>query len=190
MVEETPKYTESAPKTLAIGHKDAEDPTPLFQAELIPQRSLSLSGFYMTIGLLAGFCGLIGLIFFFAGAWPVIGFLGLDVALVFFAFRASYRHGRLREHVVLEPGLLRLERHWPNGRIQSWRLQPYWTRLSLEGDPQEPTKLMITCKDQTVLFGGFLAPDERASFTKELQEALLSARLPSSMQPSHSFSRS
>ena len=32
-----------------------------------------------------------GMVFLIAGAWPVVGFLGLDVLLVYWAFRANYR---------------------------------------------------------------------------------------------------
>ena len=48
--------------------------------------------------------GLIGLVsfaagamFFVVGAWPVVGFLGLDLLLIYLAFRASYRSGRAYE---------------------------------------------------------------------------------------------
>ena len=39
-----------------------------------------------------------------AGAWPVIGFFGLDVALIYLAFKLNYRSGRLYETIELTPG--------------------------------------------------------------------------------------
>jgi uncharacterized membrane protein len=38
-----------------------------------------------------------GVLFLAAGAWPVLGFFGLDVLLVYIAFRLNYRSGRLYE---------------------------------------------------------------------------------------------
>ena len=37
-----------------------------------------------------------GILFVSLGAWPVCGFFGLDVALVYLAFRLSYRSARQR----------------------------------------------------------------------------------------------
>src|SRR5690606_29773979 len=82
----------------------AEPTTPaptLFDAELRPHRSLSPRGFLL---LMSGVCALSftgGLAFFLAGAWPVVGFLGADVLLIYLAFRASYRSGCLVERLHL-----------------------------------------------------------------------------------------
>ena len=43
-----------------------------------------------------------GLLFYLFGAWPVIGFMGLDVALIYVAFKLNYRAGRLYETVDLK----------------------------------------------------------------------------------------
>jgi uncharacterized membrane protein len=84
--------------------KDNPDPRPTsltFDAVLTAQRSLSRDGFLLLMALLGGVCGALGFAFLLMGAWPVVGFLGLDVVLVWVAFRLSYRAGRLTER--LEP---------------------------------------------------------------------------------------
>ncbi len=65
---------------------------------LLPHRSLGPKGFLLVMGLMSTVCFAAGIAFLIAGAWPVIGFLGLDVLLVWFAFRMSYRTGRVRTH--------------------------------------------------------------------------------------------
>ena len=67
----------------APNHTD-NDPTAeltLFSAIITPHRSLSGTGFLAVMALVGGFSFIGGMFFFLLGAWPVIGFLGLDVVL-------------------------------------------------------------------------------------------------------------
>ena len=75
----------------------------LFDAELRPHRSLSPQGFLWLMGGICLFSFSAGLAFFLVGAWPVIGFLGADVLLIFFAFRVNYRRAHMRETLKLTP---------------------------------------------------------------------------------------
>ena len=54
---------------------------------LTPHRSLSPTGFLIFMAVLGGISFVTGMVFLLAGAWPVFGFLGLDVLLVYWAFR-------------------------------------------------------------------------------------------------------
>ncbi len=66
---------------------------PPFHAVLRPNRSLGRTGFALVMALLAGASVLVGTMFLLMDAWPVFGFFGLDVVLVYLAFRMSYRSG-------------------------------------------------------------------------------------------------
>src|SRR4051794_39322235 len=79
----------------------------LFSALLTPHRSLSSVGFFVVMGLVAGVSFIGGVVFFLIGAWPVIGFFGLDVALVYWAFRANYLAAAAYEEVTVTPSELR-----------------------------------------------------------------------------------
>ena len=70
----------------------------LFEARLSPHRSLSFTGFTILMLVLAGISLAIGITFLMMGAWPVFGFFGLDVALVWLAFRANYREARAYDY--------------------------------------------------------------------------------------------
>ena len=72
-----------------------------------------------------------GLFFYLLGAWPVIGFMGLDVALIYVAFKLNFRALRLYETVDLTHDALTVTRVAPSGKAQSWSFNPYWVRLSL-----------------------------------------------------------
>ena len=66
------------------------EPT-IFSAVITPHRSLGGPGFWLLMAAVAGLSFVAGIVFLLLGAWPVFGFLGLDVLLVFWAFRANYR---------------------------------------------------------------------------------------------------
>ena len=84
-----------------------------------------------------------GLVFYLAGAWPVMGFFGLDVALVYFAFKLNYRSGRLYETIELTPAQLTWTRVHPSGRREQFDCNPYWARVNLRERPDGRTELRI-----------------------------------------------
>src|SRR5262245_10969759 len=59
----------------------------LFSAVITPHRSLSRSGFLLVMLLIGGVSFVGGIVFYAIGAWPIVGFLGLDVLLLYWAFR-------------------------------------------------------------------------------------------------------
>ena len=78
---------------------DAE--SPLFNVVLTPYRSLSPAGFNAVMAIFIAGSFTIGLAFWLIGAWPVVGFCGLDIALLQLAFRLNYRSARLAEEIRL-----------------------------------------------------------------------------------------
>ena len=143
-----------------------------FDAVLHPHRSLSPVGFLvlMTAFGLVSFAA--GVFFMLHGAWPVFGFFGLDVALVYLAFKLNFRSGRQYETVRLDGQSLELRRVAPNGNEQAWRLEPYWARVSVDGDG----RLHLISHGRDVTFGAFLNEEERDSLRDALSGALRSWR--------------
>lgn len=119
-----------------------------------------------------------GLMFFLMGAWPVLGFMGLDVVLVYVAFRINFRALRVYETVDLTEDALTVTRVAPNGRAQSWRFNPYWVRLSIDERVGRTSELSIASHGSRLVFGSFLTDPEREDFASALKEALREARLP------------
>src|SRR5258707_6747746 len=110
------------------GNAEAMEPT-LFSAVLTPHRSLGAAGFLALMALLSALSFAAGLVFYLVGAWPVVGFLGLDVALVYWAFRASYRTAAAYEQVTMTPSELRIRKVSHRGEVKEWTLNPVWVRL-------------------------------------------------------------
>ena len=116
------------------------------------------------------------MVFLAMGAWPVFGFFGLDVALVYIAFRLNYRSGRLYELVELTPETLTVTRVHPSGKRESFDFNPYWVRVRLAEGPQGRTDLRLASHGRELSFGRFLTDDERRDFSDALAGALIEAR--------------
>lgn len=151
---------------------------PLFSALLTPHRSLPRTGFIILMTAICLVSFGTGLLFYMIGAWPVIGFMGLDVALIYIAFKLNYRSGRLYETVDLTPDALTVTRVSPSGKAQSWSFNPYWVRLSLEERVGRSSELSLASHGDRLVFGSFLSDPEREDFARALREALSTAKAP------------
>jgi uncharacterized membrane protein len=151
----------------------------LFDAVLYPHRSLSPLGFWLIMGGIAFVSFVAGIAFLLKGAWPIFGFFGLDVLLMYWAFKASYRSGRLHETIRLSREALVIERVQPSGRRQSWRFQPHWLRVELDDPPAHGSQLTLRSHGKALVVGAFLTPEERAEVAVALRRALIELRTPS-----------
>lgn len=147
-----------------------------FRAVLHPHRSLSPRGFLILMSAIGAVSFVTGLAFLMMGAWPVLGFCGLDVALVYVAFKLNYRAGRAHEIVELTPDILRVTRVAAGGTSQRFEFNPYWARVKLAQWPDGRTDLKIASHGREFSFGRLLNDDERRDFAAALQRALLNAR--------------
>ena len=115
---------------MSADNRPPESPEPLiFSAILTPHRSLSPTGFLIFMLVLGTLSFASGVSFLLMGAWPVFGFFGLDVLLVYWAFRINYRAARAYEEVTVTASELRLRKVSHHGRVSQWTLNPLWVRL-------------------------------------------------------------
>ncbi|HEY6336671.1 MAG TPA: DUF2244 domain-containing protein [Alphaproteobacteria bacterium] len=143
-----------------------------FDAVLTPHRSLSAEGFWILMALICGVSFLAGIFFVLRGAWPVTGFFGLDVLLLYVAFKANYRSARLRETVKLTTDALVVERVSLSGRRSRWTFQPYWLRIEIDDPPEHDSQLTLTSHGRSLAIGSFLSPEERLEVALALRAAL------------------
>jgi len=160
--------------------KAAEQPTQHwhFDARLTPHRSLSATGFWLLMALVSAISFVAGGAFWAIGAWPIVGFFGLDVLLVYAAFRFSYRSGRLAELVQLSDDELLISRINPRGKVTRWRLQPYWVRVSAPETADSDAPLKLSSHGKELVIGSFLTAAERVAFAAALRGALREHRAP------------
>ncbi len=164
------------PQAQTSGVQASDVPGSVFSATLAPHRSLGTKGFLILMAVLSGLSFGTGLAFAWTGAWPVLGFFGLDVAIVYLAFKLSYRSGRIYERVDLDRDRLTLTRVQPSGRKERYEFPAYWVRVGLEWMPDGRSDLRLFLHGRVVPFGRFLTNEERASFAAALGAALTAAR--------------
>jgi len=170
----------------AAGHGDArcrtEPVSPVlpdagFRALLTPHRSLGPRGFLALMLLIGAVNFVTGIVFLLQGAWPVLGFCGLDVALIYVAFKLNYRAARLHETVHLTDDALLVKRVHPSGREENWTFNPYWVRLHVEENAHTDRRaLTLRSHGRELVFGQFLSEDEKLDFAKALVHALSAVR--------------
>jgi uncharacterized membrane protein len=154
----------------------SHEPT-IFSAVLTPHRSLSPTGFVIFMAVLGGMSFVTGMVFLLAGAWPVFGFFGLDVLLVYWAFKLNYRSAQAYEQVTVTPSELTVRKVSYHGRVREWTLNPVWVQLRRD-DHEEfgLQQLFLESHGRSLTVGHFLPPEEKESFALALSGALAEAR--------------
>lgn len=145
-----------------------------FSAVLTPYRSLSPRGFVVLMSIICAISFAAGMAFFLAGAWPVLGFFGLDVLLIYFAFKLNYYAGRAYETVSITGNTLTVTKVMASGRTRQFTFNPYWARVDLRSQPGRASVLRLTSHGRSLIVGAFLSEDERVEFASALREALAS----------------
>ena len=159
-----------------------EAPAVFYDAVLQPHRSLPPRGFAIVMLALAGLSFAVCLVFVLNGAWPVTPFFGIDVLLVYIAFRISYHRAKLREELRLTEDSLTVERVGIKGERTRWQFQPFWLRLVFEEKDEHTNRLMLASHGRSLVVGSFLGPAERRGVALGLKDAL--ARWRARLSPS------
>jgi uncharacterized membrane protein len=118
-----------------------------------------------------------GMLFLLLGAWPVFGFLGLDVLLIYVAFRANFRSARAYEEVTVTASELTVRKVNHRGGVREWTLNPLWVRLDRTVHEEFGIeRLFLVSRGRRLSIAAFLGPDEKASFARALSSALGEAK--------------
>jgi uncharacterized membrane protein len=141
---------------------------------LTPHRSLNREGFValMAVLVLLNFAG--GLLFLVAGAWPITGFMGLDVLLVWWAFRQNFADAQKAERISVRDDLVTLQRFSNTGTPEHLEFNRRWLKVELEFDEARDMvgRLLLSYRGALTEVGAFLGREERQSLSKALQSAL------------------
>ena len=146
-----------------------------FCAVLTPHRSLTREGFIAVMALVIGVNLAAGTVFTLAGAWPVAGFAGLDVLLVWWAFKRNFADGRQAERIELTAHELVLQRIIGSAPLQEIRFLRHRLRVELDEDRERELigGLFLRAGTQRAEIGKFLSQEERKSFALALRQALI-----------------
>ena len=156
--------------------RDAE--ATLFEAVIVPHRSLSPRGLRWLIGVVCLLCGLTALRFWLIGAWPVVVFSVVEVGLAVLLLRINARQARASELILLTDRTLRVVRTTAAGRRAERELSPGWLNVALEETPGRVPKLVLVAHGVREEIGAALGETERRDLARALQDALYQARNP------------
>jgi uncharacterized membrane protein len=152
------------------------EPT-IFSAVITPHRSLPRVGFWILIGVYGAVSFGAGIAFLLMGAWPVFGFFGLDVLLLYWAFKLNYRHAAAYEEVTVTPAALTVRKVSHRGRVREWVLNPLWVKLDkVVHEEFGIERLFLVSRGKELAIASFLGPDEKASFAMALGHAIGEAK--------------
>jgi uncharacterized membrane protein len=156
---------------------DAEAEPELFSALLRPHRALSRTGFFVLMGFVCTVSFIAGFAFLMMGAWPVLGFFGLDALAIYWAFRVNYRRGDATEEITVTPSEIRVRRVSHRGHVSEWVLNPLWAQLEQVAHPEFGIEqLFLVSRGRRISIARFLGAEEKGSFVKALMVALEAAR--------------
>jgi uncharacterized membrane protein len=160
---------------LQIGGTSELEPM-IFSAVITPHRSLGRVGFVVLMAAFGAVSFIAGMVFLMAGAWPVFGLFGLDVLLLYWAFRLNYRHAGAYEEVHITSSKLIVRKVSHRGRAREWVLNPLWVKLHKVVHEDFGMWLFLVARGKQLAIASFLGPEEKASFARELGNALSEAK--------------
>ncbi len=121
---------------------------------------------------IAVLCISLGIAFWAIGAGPVLPFMGIEVALLYMAYRFGVRHGRKTESLSLSEDELIVRKAGVGKKREAIRLQPYWSHLDIVEEPGRHARLSLRSKGYTIEIGTLLAPAERQLLAETLRAEL------------------
>ena len=152
----------------------------LFSAVLRPNRSATIRGLNTVMALVAVIWLGTGIAFAAIGAWPVFGFIGLDVLVLYLALRLSMRAGRMVETIDLTERALTVRRINPWGRSRDWSFSPHWMQVVVDDPSAHRNRLELRSRGDALVVGTFLTSAERAELARALRRALRGLAAPAS----------
>jgi len=165
------------PMSIAL-HPEAAPASLPFEAVLTPTRSLDARGLRIASIVLAVAAIMPAIYVYAIGAWPVVAFLGAEVALAIWLLRRHHRTGRSLEVLRLTEERLTVLQVDRQGRARETAFTPYWVRLDLAEEAGRAPRLFLRAQGRAVRIGAFLATPELRGLAAALGAALAALRSP------------
>ena len=154
---------------IMLEYLDYEDGKAL---RLTPNRSLSWEGNVIFFGLIAVVTLIVAVGWSLAGAWMILPFAGLELAVVGYGLYYTSRECHRQEVFVLTADSVRLEKGIDR-KESEWTMPRHWVRVIMEMPRHgfASPKLMLAYHDTRVSLGEFLNPDDLEEFVGFLEDA-------------------
>ncbi len=150
----------------------------VFEAVIVPYRSLSPRGLRILIAVICLLCALTVLRFWFIGAWPVAAFSVAEISLAIFLLRLNASRARASELVLLSADTLRIVRTDRTGKRQDLQLPVGWLNVVMEELPGRVPKLLLVAHGVREEIAVTLGEEEKRDLWAALRAALHQLRNP------------
>ena len=136
--------------------------------KIYPNNSLSQNGFYILIIFITLPSLFISGMFFFMGAWPVLGFMGLELILIYIFFKILFYKNSFYEHVTLDQNKFNISYNCKNKTLNTITLEPTWLQIKLVKQT-----LVVLSHGKTIELGKCLALEEKMRLAENIKSALI-----------------
>lgn len=150
----------------------------LFEAVIVPHRSLSPRGLRILIAVICLLCALTALRFWSIGAWPVAGFSVAEIGIAVFLLRLNASRARASELVLLTEDTLRIIRTDRAGRRHECQLPVGWLNAVMEEPPGRVPRLLLVSRGLREEIAASLGEAEKRDLWSALRDALHRLRNP------------
>jgi uncharacterized membrane protein len=146
-------------------------------ATIRPNRALSDRGLTLIMTALIAISFAAGVSFLMMGAWPVVGFFGLDIVLIWVALRYTARRlDRELETIAVSGRIIHVSRMDARGQTRHWSVSPAFAKVEVIESEDFPPQVSLVCGGARLPIGTALSPTERLSLAKALETAIQRAR--------------
>ncbi len=140
-----------------------------FKVTFKPNSALSVASKKKVIVLLTVIPCVIGIAFFFLGAWPILPFVGLEIAALVYAFYYINKHEADYESIIIEGDRLVIERCLGE-QVSQHVINPYWVRIVQHELPNGALHLYLQSHGKEVEVGHYLTRKQRELLAKQLKQ--------------------
>jgi uncharacterized membrane protein len=171
-------HGELLPQGAGLPGESSLGPAPVFEAVIVPHRSLTGRGTLVLIAVMAICSAAIAARFWLLGAWPVIAFSGVEVSLASLLLGINLRHARARELISLSSMEITVVQTDHRGRRRSFSLPSAWLQIRLETSGNRESRLLLRSHGRGREVAAFLHTPAKLSLFESLRDALYRLRQP------------
>ena len=135
-------------------------------------QSLTTRGLYILMFFITIPASYIGISFYVLGAWPVLGFMGFEILLIYIAFKILFYKNKFYEHIILDNEKLNILFKKKNKIIKKIELEPTWVQVKIEKIYENEDTLILSSHGKKIILANYLIPEERLKLAGKIKSGL------------------
>jgi len=135
-------------------------------------QSLTTRGLYILMFFITIPASYIAISFYVLGAWPVLGFMGFEILLIYIAFKILFYNNKFYEHIILDSEKLNILFKKKNKIIKKIELEPTWVQVKIEKIYENEDTLIVSSHGKKIILANYLIPEERLKLAGKIKSGL------------------